>query len=86
MTERTVFIDGLLADVFLSCKVNAMRSVHSLRIMSLLSYPSWWVEGILIIGVRPGPAPRNDYFRETDNQILLQIYMLNGTSNEEKYR
>ena len=29
MTGHTAFIDGLLADVFLSRKVNARRSVHS---------------------------------------------------------
>ena len=65
---------------------DAFIGFSSSKIFPILSYPSWWVEGIFIIGVRPGPEPRNDYFRETDNQFLLQRYMLNGTSNEEKYR
>ena len=44
-TGRTAFIDGLLTEVFLCCKVNAKRSVHSPRyhliinlIISLQSY------------------------------------------------
>ena len=54
-------------------KINELRiSQNILEEVQSSVLSSWWVEGILIIGVRPGSEPRNDYFRETDNQVLLQ--------------
>ena len=57
MTGRTAFINGLLAEVFqgfLSCKVNARRSVHSpmYDLIITLCWQTWltWPSGQVTIG------------------------------------